>query len=307
METTKQYLYDVIKSRKDNRKDTTINQYVRSIIKVLKGIEYKNMDKIKSLQFLNDTKSIDTFINTIETISTKRNLYTALLSLIKINEDDKIYSHYKKKEQEGNDNQKKLYDNEKMNEKKTDKYNSTSSKDIIKLMNTLLKEEDYMNYIMISLIYHYGYRNEISSLQVISLKEFKRLKEDERRDNNYLVVGSKTFKIVRYKYKTDKHYGAIENDIDDKKLRNVMKKYIKSIDTKYLFTDKKGNVFNNQQITDRLRYITKKYLNIEITGTLIYKLNMEQYIKHNEELKEKARIRGHSQQVQSSIYIQNPS
>ena len=92
---SKTYLYNIIKSNKDTRKDTTINQYVRSIIKITDNL---NLTDIKSLEFLQDTKSIDKFINTIQTISTKRNLYTALLSLIKVNEEDKLYLHYKLKE-----------------------------------------------------------------------------------------------------------------------------------------------------------------------------------------------------------------
>lgn len=304
MEKTQQFLFKLIKSNKPNRKDTTTNQYVRSNIKVLNGIDYKDKDKLNNIDFVNDTETIDKYINTLTTISTKRNLYTAILSLMKVNEDDKIYTHYKKKEKEGNDKQMKLYEEDNMNEKKTEKYNSITTTDIKNMLNQLLKDKDIENYILISLFYHYGYRNEISGLQYIPLKDFKRLTTNQTKDNNYLVEGSKIFKIVRYRFKTDKKYGKIENDITDKKLRNVMKKYVKTLNTDYLFT-KNNKHLTNQQITDRLRYITKKYMKVDISSSMIYKINLDQYRKTNEILKEKARVRGHSQSTQSLVYIKN--
>tara|TARA_R110000803_G_scaffold210033_1_gene280825 strand:+ start:219 stop:1130 length:912 start_codon:yes stop_codon:yes gene_type:complete len=299
---SKTYLYNIIKSNKDTRKDTTINQYVRSIIKITDNL---NLTDIKSLEFLQDTKSIDKFINTIQTISTKRNLYTALLSLIKVNEEDKLYLHYKLKETGLNNKQSKLYDTNKMNDKKTEKYKSISKTDIENMINTLLKENQLQDYILLSLIYNYGYRNEISNLQAITLKDFKRLTPTETKDNNYLVYGSKIFKISRFRFKTDKKYGQIDNDIDNKKLRNVIKKYINTIDTPYLFTNKDTSHYTNQQISNRLSYLTKKYMNTDITGNMIYKISLNDYINTNNKLKEKARIRGQSQSVQSQVYIQS--
>tara|TARA_R110000744_G_scaffold294024_2_gene404305 strand:- start:1065 stop:1970 length:906 start_codon:yes stop_codon:yes gene_type:complete len=301
MDNTKKLLQDIIYNNKP-RKDTTINQYVRTLMKLLQNI---NITKdITNTDFLQDTKSIDTYINTIETISTKRNYYTAILSLMKVNENDKLYLHYKLKETQLNNKQGKLYDTNKMNDKKTTKYNSVSKTDIENMINTLLKENMIQDYILLSLIYNYGYRNEISNLQAITLKDFKRLTEDETKDNNYLVYGSKIFKISRFRFKTDKKYGQIDNDIDNKKLKNVMKKYINTIDTPFLFTNKDNSHYTNQQISNRLSYLTKKYLNTDITGNMIVKISLQDYSKSNKELKEKARIRGHSQAVQSQVYIQ---
>ena len=298
---SKTYLYNLIKQNKDTRKDTTINQYVRSIIKIT---DYLNITDINSLDFLQDTKSIDKFINTINTISTKRNLYTALLSLLKINEEDKLYLHYKLKETSLNNKQTKLYETNKMNDKKTEKYKSVSKTDIENMINTLYKDNMIQDYILLNLIFLYGYRNEISNLQAITLKDFKRLTPNETTGNNYLVYGSKVFKIARFKYKTDKKYGLIENDIDNKKLRNVMKKYINTIDTPFIFTNKDHTHYTNQQITNRLSYLTKKYLDTEISTGMIYKISLNDFIDTNNKLKEKARIRGHSQSVQSQVYIQ---
>lgn len=299
---TQTYLYNIIKNNKDTRKDTTINQYIRSIIKITDNLNLKDID---TLDFLNDTKSIDKFINSIDTNSTKRNLYTAILSLLKVNEEDKLYLHYKLKETKLNQNQTKLYETNKMNDKKTEKYKSVSKTDLEGLINTLLKEGLTQDYILVSLIYHYGYRNEISNLQAISLKDFKRLTPTETKDHNYLVYGAKVFRISRFRFKTDKKYGQIDNDIDNKKLRNVMKKYIKTIDSPYLFTNKDNSHYTNQQITNRLSYLTKKYLNTEISTGMIYKISLNDFIDSNNKLKEKARIRGHSQSVQAQVYIQS--
>ena len=46
-------------------------------------------------------------------------------------------------------------------------------------------------------------------------------------------------------------------------------------------------------------------MNTDITGNMIYKISLNKYSKMNNELKEKARIRGQSQSVQSQVYIQS--
>lgn len=297
-----QLLNDIISTNKPNRKQTTINQYTRTIMKLIDNLKLKD---INDISFIQDTKSIDKYINSLETISTKRNFYTAILSLLKVNENDKLYLHYKLKEQQLNNSQMKLYESNKMNDKKTAKYQSVSKQQLEDMINQLLKDNMIQDYILMKLIYLYGYRNEISNLQAITLKDFKRLTDNETKDNNYLVYGTKIFKISRFRYKTDKKYGLIENDINDKKLRNVMKKYIKDLDTPYLFTNKDNSHYTNQQITNRLSYLTKKYLNTEISTGMIYKISLNDFIDTNNQLKEKARIRGHSQAIQSQVYIQN--
>jgi hypothetical protein len=301
--TTSQFLYDTINNNKP-RKDTTIKQYVRTLLKLIDNLSIDDKNEITNISFLQDTKSIDKFINTIETISTKRNFYTAILSLMKVNENDKLYLHYKLKETQLNNSQSKLYDTNKMNDKKTEKYNSINKQDIENMITKLLKENMIQDYILLSLIYNYGYRNEISNLQTITLKDFKKLTPTETKDNNYLVIGTKTFRISRFRFKTDKKYGQIDNDIDNKKLRNVMKKYIADRDNPYLFTNKDNSHYTNQQVSNRLSYLTKKYLGTDITGNMIVKISLQDYSKSNNELKEKARIRGHSQSVQSQVYIQ---
>lgn len=297
-----QLLNDIISTNKPNRKQTTINQYTRTLLKLIDNLKLKD---INDISFIQDTKSIDKYINSLETISTKRNFYTAILSLLKVNENDKLYLHYKLKEQQLNNSQMKLYESNKMNDKKTAKYQSVSKEQLENMIDQLLKDNMIQDYILMKLIYLYGYRNEISNLQAITLKDFKRLTDNETKDNNYLVYGTKIFKISRFRYKTDKKYGLIENDINDKKLRNVMKKYIKDLDTPYLFTNKDNSHYTNQQITNRLSYLTKKYLNTEISTGMIYKISLNDFIDTNNQLKEKARIRGHSQAIQSQVYIQN--
>jgi|DEB0MinimDraft_10_1074344.scaffolds.fasta_scaffold11337_1 hypothetical protein len=300
--TTTQFFKDIIISNNSNRKETTINQYVRTLIKLIDNLNIKK--DIFDLSFLNDTDMIDNYINSIETISTKRNYYTAILSLLKVNENDKLYLHYKLKEQQLNNKQSKLYDTNKMNDKKTEKFNQLDKSKLEDMINQLLKDNMIQDYILMKLIFLYGYRNEISNLQFINLKDFNRLTDTETKDNNYLVIGSKTFRISRFRFKTDKKYGRIDNDITDKKLKSIIKKYITNRDNPYLFTNKDNSHYTNQQVSNRLSYLTKKYLGIDITGNMIHKISLEDYSQSNNELKEKARIRGHSQAIQSKVYIQ---
>ncbi len=132
-----QLLNDIISTNKPNRKQTTINQYTRTIMKLIDNLKLKD---INDISFIQATTSIDKYINSLETISTKRNFYTAILSLLKVNENDKLYLHYKLKEQQLNNSQMKLYESNKMNDKKTAKYQSVSKQQLEDMINQLLKD-----------------------------------------------------------------------------------------------------------------------------------------------------------------------
>jgi hypothetical protein len=119
-----EHFANIIKENKPNRKDTTVNQYARSIIKIQSGIGYET--PVTDLSFLDDTDKVDTYIDTLPAISTRRNLYTAILSLsTKANWND-AFRHYKRKEREGNNKQFELYTTDNMSEKKTKKYNAVT-------------------------------------------------------------------------------------------------------------------------------------------------------------------------------------
>ena len=299
----REFLIDIIKKNKPTRKDTTNEQYVRVIIKILSLIDYK--DKLSNLDFMKNKEKIDTAIDGLPfAVSTKRNYYTALLSLLLVNETDPLYNHYKKMEKSGNDAQFKLYENKINDPQKQEKLDNTSEEDVIKLLEILLVNGDTKDYILFSLIYNYGYRNEISNLQVIQLKPFNKLSNVDKKGNNYLVIGSKRVFVSRNHYKTEDTYGEIENTVDNKQLKKQLKLYIDVLDDDYLFREKDGKIMTPHQLTNRLRYVSKKYIGVEISSTLLYKISMKKFKVINEELSKKAKTRGHSANTQSQVYIQ---
>ena len=289
-------IQSIIKSNKPNLKETSLNLYENNLNKLNKYIN-NNKNILENIK--NKNLVIDTINKNYTTTSSRRNIYTAILSILKQN--NKLYTDYKTLEQGLNNLQNKMYINNDINPKKKKKIDEIDEDDIDYLLSVLLKNDELENYLIFKLVYTYGFRNEISNLKIIQIKNYNKLVESVKNINNYLVFGSKALFIVRNIYKTSGTYGEVVTQIQNKELKKYLKKYIVILKKKndiYLFNNLTSNQFSN-----RMRYISNKYLGVEISGNLLYKISNKKYSKNKQELGEKARNRGHSIQTQSLVYI----
>ena len=152
------------------------------------------------------------------------------------------------------------------------------------VIKTAIKDKELINAIT-SYIY---------SFRLLTWKDFKGSIKQYKWTKKSLKSIGESVDIDTTKNKTNFQYKPplIDNYILDKKLR-----------TGYLFPGETG--LSSAQLSARLQNIGKKYLDSKypITPTMIVKLSNKKYSKQNEELKEKAKNRGHSSGIQSKIYI----
>ena len=152
------------------------------------------------------------------------------------------------------------------------------------VIKTAIKDKELINSIT-SYIY---------SFRLLTWKDFKGSIKQYKWSIKSLKSIGEPYDFDTTKSKTNFQYKPplIDNYILDKKLR-----------TGYLFPGETG--LSSAQLSARLQNIGKKYLDTKypITPTMIVKLSNKKYSKQNEELKEKAKNRGHSADIQSKIYI----
>ena len=148
--------------------------------------------------------------------------------------------------------------------------NFVSVEEIDKLINKL-KTYDKKGYILFSILKHHHLRNEIATLQIIKLQEFKKLKTPDKKDKNYMVVGTKKLFISRNGYKTDKKYGEIVFEITDKKLNKEVRNYIKGLDGNeemFSFPDINGEGNDKKkQLSNYMSYVSNIFIGSKISTT----------------------------------------
>tara|TARA_Y100001963_G_scaffold79085_1_gene109777 strand:- start:154 stop:570 length:417 start_codon:yes stop_codon:yes gene_type:complete len=133
--------------------------------------------------------------------------------------------------------------------------------------------------------------------------DFKKLKDEEKQGNNYLVMGSKKILLVRYDFKTNKKYKEIINEIDDKKLEKEIRSYVKTLKSDNVF-EYKGEQLTSKKLTNILLYQSKKLVGVPLSTTMLAKsILSEKYSSNLKAQKEDAKNRGHSVNVQNKVYV----
>ena len=157
-------------------------------------------------------------------------------------------------------------------------------------------------YTLFSMLSRIPTRNDASNMMYISQKAYKKLSDEEKQQNNYLVNERNNMKFIYNVYKTSKKYG--ENVIPvPPELKPVMRLYIKLMD--YKIGD---NIFpmSRNAISQLLLKTSKKYMGKNISSTMLRKIYLSsKYGKLKEEMEKDASMMGHSVDVAQSTYVKN--
>ena len=212
-------LVQIIKKQKPYLKDTSIAQYIRSIKKLNQLINGENAE-LENFNFIEDAKKIKEVLEQFH-FTTRRNYYSAIITLLQAEDkpNKKLIREYSDIVKQANTEYEEQQEKGKVSEKQKDSL--LIGKDFSKIQEFIDKvkaSKDEMLYILLRIITTYHTRNEIATLKLIKLRDFKKLKDEEKQGNNYLVMGSKKILIVRYDFKTNKKYKEITIEVDDKKL-----------------------------------------------------------------------------------------
>lgn len=296
-------LVQIIKKQKPYLKDTSIAQYIRSIKKLNQLINGENAE-LENFNFIEDAKKIKEVLEQFH-FTTRRNYYSAIITLLQAEDkpNKKLIREYSDIVKEANTKYEEEQSSGVVSEKQKEKLVSTNV--VEDFVNRVKESKDDMLYILLRLITKYQTRNEIANLKLIKLMPFKKLKDEEKQGNNYLVMGSKKILIVRYDFKTNKKYKEITIEIDDKKLAKEIRSYVKTLKSDNVF-EYKGEQLTPKKLTNLLLYQSKKLVGVPLSTTMLAKsILSEKYADKNEEQKKDAKNRGHSVSVQNKVYVKS--
>ena len=307
-------LTEKITEVKPNLKPNTIKQYEAQLNKLKKSFDTDDWD------FITDIDAVEDSLKHLSYLS-QRNMYNAIIVLLLALNSDEDYDETLKDYQQIRDVLNDQYSTEQSEGKVLDSQKDklvnisvieemieTMKKEILvrKLKTkTKLTQNDITlvrAYTLYSMLVRIPTRNDFSNLLYISQTQYKKLKDTEKEQNNYLVDQRGNMKIILNQYKTAKKYG--ENVISiDADLKKIINSYIKIMDFK--ITD---NIFplSRNALTQLLTKTSEKYIGKKISTTAIRKSYLSsKYGDLKKEMEADAVLMGNSVGVQQSTYVKD--
>ena len=187
----KEEIISLIKTEKPLLKDTSIAQYVRTLNTLYKKLKSEGEDE-DYMDLFKDTQKVKDALSEYH-FTTARNFYTSLITILstEVAPDKKIILQYEGIVKSNNEQYDKQNQSGIISVKQSG--NFVGVEKIDELIMKLKKDEIHMAYILFSILKYHHIRNEIATLEQIALKSYNKLTTPEKKDKNFLVVG--TFKM----------------------------------------------------------------------------------------------------------------
>ena len=321
MNITSENISETIKKGNPTRKESTIKEYEKKLMTLKKK---KNSDNYTFLKDIDDVKEL------LKSYSpnTQKGYYNAIIVLLLALNHDKVFDELIEKYQKIRDPLNELYMQQQSSGELSQKQkeNFASVDELNKMLTMMEKDinrrdikrksqldrsdiELLQVYTMFKFFIRYPTRNNLAGMKLISKSDYNRLKEDEKKNNNYLVREKTDMFISLNNYKTNLKYGEIKFTLD-KDIQKVFRLFIKILkknnnDTLFTIVKKGEEVeINSNLITQYLTRYSEKYINKKIsTSMLRHIIPSEKFSQKNKEQAELAKIMGHSVATQNNIYI----
>jgi hypothetical protein len=311
--------YDTIKNARPNLKDSSINIYVRNLNK-LKKIFNEN-----DYKFLENYEDVEKILEDLSYL-TVRNYYNAIIVLITALNgfDNELVDQYTVMRDELN---------EKYNKQNTES-NKISSKqeqnfitynEVVDMLNKMaddlrilkikqkkdigVKERTLLQIFVIFNIYlHIPLRNDVVDLIKITKRDFNKLTDDNKKENNYIVFENNNMFFSIGKYKTDKTYSTkiIEIPKELQKVIRFWKRISIFNDSEYLFLSATGKKLTRNELSQLMIRFSKLYLNdkAQLSTTILAKIVMSHHLGElKKKQEEMSKQRGTSINTINNIYI----
>ena len=306
-----------IKNKRPNIKDNTIKQYEVNLNKLKKIYESDNFD------FLSKPDDVMDKIKDLHYLSQRNILNAIVVFLMALNHDEKyddLLITYGDLRDELNDK----YSEENKSGVISDKQskNFTTTEEIFKMINQMaddlksIKKKNKDNitkkemqllqaYTLFNIYSRMPMRNDVAGMIAINQAAYKKLSEDEKKENNYLVVPSKgQIYFVLNKYKTSKKYQELNLPIEDDNLRKILRFYLKMNDMGILFKTSTGKPLTRTELSKTLLKYSQKYLDKSISTTLLRKIYLSsKYGDMKKELEKDNKVMGHSKAMALDTYV----
>ena len=152
----------------------------------------------------------------------------------------------------------------------------------------------------------YNLRNDFYDMKTINRVKYKKLSQEQKNTNNYLVVDRTNMYFSIGRDKTSKTNNHSFFEIENKPLRLLLNKYMKVIDyqkdMKPLFIYKNREMTSNN-LTLLLQHFTNEYINKKVSSTILRKyLYMNMSDKSIENYEKVSSQNQHSLQTAYNIY-----
>ena len=307
---------DIQKAR-PNVKANTVKQYEVNLKKLQKLYDTDNYD------FLSKPDDVMDKIKDLHYLSQRNILNAIVVLLMALNSDEKyddLLTTYGELRDELNDK----YSDEQKSGVISDKQskNFTTTEEIFKMINDMAedlkpikkKSKDEITkkemqllqaYTLFNIYSRMPMRNDVAGMTAINQASYKKLSEDEKKENNYLVVPSKgQLYFVLNQYKTSKKYKELDLPIEDKNLRKILRYYLKMNGMGVLFKTSTGKPLTRTELSKVLIKFSKKYMDKSISTTLLRKIYLSsKYGDMKKELEKDNKVMGHSKAVALDTYV----
>lgn len=268
-------LVETIKKSRPNIKDSTIKMYVSNLNKLKKIFEKDDFAFLKNINNVKEKLEDKHF-------TTQRNYYNSIIILLMaLDKDKKLIEQYNEIRDELNAKYLENQQSGVISEKQKNNFISlVELKDMInKIKNDLqlpkLKKKETLSsqeykllqaYVILEILVRIPMRNDLSNLIKISKKEYNKLTDKQKEENNYLVIEKTAMQFIMNDYKTSKKYKEKIINIP-KDLEKIIRMYIrKNGDSNILFP------LSRNALSQLLIKTSKKYLNKSISTTMIRKI-----------------------------------
>lgn len=326
MEITAEQRRELIISERPNLKENSIKQYISHLNKLT-----KLFDSPDNYDFLKDPDSVMDKIKDTHYTSQRNTLNAVIVLLMALNSEkeyDSLLKTYGKLRDNFNLTYEKEQESGKISDKQKDNFVELGEIDSMLLdmefeikKDKLKKKKDLsgkekellMVFTLFNFLKRIPTRNDMAGQKYITYAMYRRLKEEDKINNNYLVKKKEGMFGVYNEYKTSSKYGEKIINIP-KDLEKILNMYIRTTGKKagdYLFINSVGTPLNRNQISQLLLKTSQKYLKKNISTTMMRKIvsshhfNENKFLEMKEAQKELAHNMGHSVAVQDKVYIKS--
>jgi integrase len=274
-------LKDLISKSRPQAKETTIKMYVSNLNKLMKIFEADN------LNFLNDVEKVKEKLED-KHYTTQRNYYNSIIvylmskdkkqKLIEKYNDirDELNKKYTDEQSSGVISEKQKKSFIPLSELKNMIEQIKKDLNIPQLKKKEISSKEYkllQIYVILEILVRIPMRNDLSNLIKITRREYNKLTDKQKEENNYLVIDKTKMEFIMNDYKTSKKYKEKVITIP-KDLEKIIRMYIrKNGDSKNLFP------MSRNAMSQALIKTSKKYLDKSISTTMIRKIVASDLLK----------------------------
>jgi hypothetical protein len=274
-----------ISNSRPNLKTNTVKQYVNNLNKLKKLFDSEDYDFLKEPDELMDK------ISELHYLSQRNMLNAIIVLLMALNHDEKyddLLEKYGKLRDEMNDK----YSDEQKSGIISDKQskNFATTEEVFEMINKMAedlkpikkKTKDNITkkemqllqaYTLFNIYARMPFRNDVAGMIAINQAAYKKLSDEEKKENNYLVVPSKgQIYFVLNKYKTSKKYEELDLPIEDPNLRKILRYYLKMNGMGVLFKTSTTKPLTRIELSKVLLKYSKAYMGKSISSTLLRKI-----------------------------------